>query len=97
MSQQSIRFWSSETETYGKQQPARTWPRLSRDLFKEAIHTFSPRRGLLGKQLAQHRDVLVGFPSEQVTGVSPGRSLDGEASVLQPLFSNSAFEILTVR
>jgi len=46
MSQQSIRFLSSETETYGKQQPACAWPRLSSDLLKEAIHTFSPRRGL---------------------------------------------------
>lgn len=46
MSQQGIQFVSSEAETYGKQQPACSWPRLSNDLFKEAIHTFSPRRGL---------------------------------------------------
>lgn len=46
MSQQSIWFLSSETATCRKQQPARDWPRLSSDLFKEAIHTFSPRRGL---------------------------------------------------
>lgn len=44
MSQQSIQFLSRDTETYGKQQPACTRPRLSNDLFKEAIHTFSPRR-----------------------------------------------------
>lgn len=49
MSQQSIRFLSSETETYGKQQPACSWPRLSSDLFKEAIHAFSLRRGLPGE------------------------------------------------
>lgn len=58
--------------------------------------TSSPQGdGCFGKQLAQHRNVLVGFPSEQVTGALPGHSLDGEASVLQPLFSTSAFEIFT--
>lgn len=88
MSQQSIQFLSSETETYGKQQPAWDRPGLSSDLFKEAIHTFSPRRGLpCPSDQPQHRDLLVGFSSEVPF---LGHSLGSEAPVFQLLFFTNA-------
>lgn len=96
MSQQSIQFLSSETETYRKQQPACAWPRLSSDLFKEAIHFLPKERAALGSNWPQHRDVLVGFLSERVTGALPGHGPDCEAPVLQPLFSTNAFESFPV-